>query len=153
MIEKPRKSPLHGQLRHRLEQIVRDWAADDLSVWMDNPLTLSDSEPEPDLIVLAQTRDEFIDYHPSSVLLVAEISDGSDAMDRSLLPGYAAAGVAEVWLVLGAKNQIERHTRPVGERYADSRVFSPGEALTSVALEQLILPLDSLFDVPDAIEN
>lgn len=153
MIEKPRKSPLHVQLRHRLDEVLRDWSADHFSVWMDNPLTLSDSEPEPDLIVLAQTRDEFIDHHPSSALLVVEISDGSDAMDRNLLPAYAAAGVAEVWLVLGGKKQIERHTLPVGERYAESRLFSPGDTLISVALEGLSLSMDTLFNAPGAMQG
>ena len=117
---------------------------------MDNPLTLSDSEPEPDLCVLAKTDDMFIDHHPSSALLVAEISDGTDATDRMLLPAYASAGVAEVWLVQGERRQIERHTHPAGNHYIESRSFSSEECLTSIALAGLSLPLGSLFGTPGA---
>ena len=68
-----------------------------------NPITLGErSEPQPDLALLRPRADYYASGHPTpdEVLLVVEVGDTTAEWDRRhKLPLYAAAGVAEVWLV------------------------------------------------------
>jgi len=73
-----------------------------------SPLRLSDiSMPEPDITVLRHRDDFYVARHPTveDVLLLVEVGDTSVRFDREVkLPLYAAASVAEVWLLdIGAR--------------------------------------------------
>ncbi len=72
------------------------------------PITLSDSEPEPDIAVVRGTWDDYRYRHPNAkeVLLAIEISDSSLAKDlneKRII--YATASIPEYWVL--ALNQPE----------------------------------------------
>jgi Uma2 family endonuclease len=71
------------------------------------PLALgSESEPEPDVAVVAGSARDYRDAHPGSAMLVAEIADATLAHDRDVKKSlYARARIPEYWIV----NLIERH--------------------------------------------
>lgn len=90
-----------------------------------------DSEPEPDLLV---TRDDPTrEDHPSSALLVIEVSNSSLRKDRRIkLPIYAEAGVPEYWIVdVSQPDQVsvEVHTEPTADGYATSTTLRDGDVL------------------------
>lgn len=143
--EKMSKSPLHRRLTRRLSRILEQWAGERYLVLKEDPLTLADSEPEPDVAVVAGQESDYDEKHPVTALVVAEVSVTSEASDREMLGAYARAGVSEVWLVLGARQQVERFAHPAGDRYTESRLFSTHDTLTSTALPGFSLPLSSLF--------
>src|SRR5229473_5092934 len=51
LIEKMSKSPLHSILGYRLYKLLSAQVPPGYAVWKEEPLTLSDSEPEPDISV------------------------------------------------------------------------------------------------------
>src|SRR5262249_27946062 len=55
VIEKMSKSPLHRILASRLYNLFLAQLPNGFSVWKEEPLTLSDSEPEPDITVVQGT--------------------------------------------------------------------------------------------------
>ena len=112
----------------------------------EDPLTLSDSEPEPDIAVVQGQERDFDERHPSTAVLVAEVSVTTAAADREMLTAYASAGVTEVWLVLAGRREVERFTGPSGGHYTESRVFAGAEQLESTVLSGFALPLSELFD-------
>jgi len=63
----------------------------------EDPLTLADSEPEPDLAIVRGDETNFAQQHPTTAALVVEIAVTSAAEDRSLATLYASAGVEEYW--------------------------------------------------------
>src|SRR5438876_83878 len=65
------------------------------------PIALDeDSEPEPDVAIVAGKALDYLDGHPSSAALVVEVADSSLRLDRRLKSGlYARAGLAEYWIV------------------------------------------------------
>ena len=67
------------------------------------PLTLgSDSEPQPDVALVAFDASDYTRRHPTvaDLHLVVEVCDGTrDADQRRKVPLYAREGVPEVWLV------------------------------------------------------
>lgn len=98
--------------------------------------------PEPDLLVVRGTVDDAA-IAPASedILLVAEVSDGTLAFDRSEKARlYARAGVSEYWIINLRNRQVEVHRSPdsAGAGYIDVRTFVEGEAI-----RPLLAPPDS----------
>ena len=65
----------------------------------EQPLALSDSDPQPDIIVVAG---RFEDYsgHPATALLVVEVSDSTLTRDRTEKAElYATEGLPEYWVL------------------------------------------------------
>jgi Uma2 family endonuclease len=75
-------------------------------VRMQAPIALDDeSEPEPDVAVVAGTHGDYRTTHPKRAALVVEVADASLVFDRGLKAGlYARGGVEDYWIV----NLIER---------------------------------------------
>src|SRR6266511_3825783 len=105
VIEKMSKSPLHRILASRLYNLLLARLPDGLSVWKEEPLTLVDSEPEPDISVVRGEEADFRDAHPTTAELVVEIAVTSAALDRANVSLYAEAGVKEYWIVLATTGQ------------------------------------------------
>lgn len=79
-------------------------------------LTLSDSEPEPDLTVVPRNAQE--PYHPGTAMLVIEVAVSSRYRDLRQKPIlYARAGVPEYWVVDLDKSCVVVHLTPSGDRY------------------------------------
>jgi len=142
---KPPKVPFHSFLATRLARMVEAASPDGFLVRLGQPITCTDSEPEPDVAVVRGSERVFWDDHPTTAELVIEICVTSHEFDRSKLPAYAAAGVKEVWLVLGPEKQIEVHLRPEGGLYAEQRLHGPGGQLASNVVPAFAVDLDALF--------
>ena len=98
------------------------------------------SEPEPDVAVVVGSVRDYVDEHPSSALLVVEVSDSSLAYDRTTKASlYAKAGVPDYWVLNLVDGRLEVHRDPVpdpaaryGWRYA---------SVESLAADGQIAPL------------
>ncbi|MEO6810252.1 MAG: Uma2 family endonuclease [Isosphaeraceae bacterium] len=70
------------------------------------------SQPEPDLAVVAGRARDFTD-HPTTALLVVEVSDSSLRRDRTVkVHLYAQAGLADYWIINLVERQLEIHRNP-----------------------------------------
>jgi Uma2 family endonuclease len=130
VIEKMSKSPLHASIVSALYDLLHPQIPADHWLRQDQPLTLRDSEPEPDLSIVRGRRIDFKTRHPSTAALVVEIAVTSAAEDRSLASLYAEAGVEEYWIVLPVARRIEVHRHPQSGAYLDRTVVE-GEAVLS----------------------
>ncbi len=139
------KSPFHRLLLMRLLELLQCLLPSGLHVQPEQPLLCGESEPEPDLSVIAGSINDYVSEHPRTAELVIEICVNTHEHDRSKLPAYAAAGVKECWLVLGPEKQIEVYRQPQGEQFAARSVHGPGGRLTSAAVPSFSVELDSLF--------
>jgi Uma2 family endonuclease len=83
-------------------------------VRVQSPLALGQySEPEPDVAVVAGSARDFADAHPTSALLVVEVSDTTLSFDRQRKASlYAAAGIPEYWILNLVHRQLEVHREP-----------------------------------------
>lgn len=105
-------------VRHATSLVNCDYAlkgqiGSEYRVGVQIPILLDDlSEPEPDLVVYHR-RKRNTPPTPDDLLLVVEIADRSLDYDRNQkFPRYAAAGVAEAWLLDLTTGILERHTDP-----------------------------------------
>jgi Uma2 family endonuclease len=115
LVAKMNKSPRHcaagRMVRLALEAVVPGgWFVD-----TQDPITLADSEPEPDVSVTIANRGELLDRHPGpdELGLVVEISDTSLARDRDAKRRiYALAGVPVYWIVNLVDERVEVYSAP-----------------------------------------
>lgn len=78
------------------------------------PLALDpDSEPEPDVAVVSGSPRDYRYAHPTTALLVVEVSDTTLGLDRGRKGAlYARAGIAEYWIVNLVDGVLETHRDP-----------------------------------------
>ena len=86
-------------------------------VRVQQPITTSDSEPEPDVVLAAGTNADYKARNPgpSDALLVVEVGDSSVREDQTTkLELYAGAKVAVYWIVNLKDRRVEVYTQPRG---------------------------------------
>jgi Uma2 family endonuclease len=71
------------------------------------------SQPEPDIALFPGSPNDYRDHHPTTALLVVEVSDSTLAYDRGRKAGvYARAEIADYWIVNLVDRQLEVYRRP-----------------------------------------
>jgi len=116
-------------------------------------ITLADSEPEPDVVIVRGTRDDYAARHPGpgDIALVVEVSDSSLDIDQGIkLRIYAAAGIPVYWIVNIPDDTVEVYTQPVGTgdqaTYARRQILRTGDNL-DLTLDGFVLPPIPVADV------
>lgn len=111
------------------------------------PITLTDSEPEPDIAIVQGSWRLYQHRHPGpeDVLLLIEISDSSLTKDlEQKKPIYAAAGIQEYWILDLTVNQLIVFRHPQGKDYQVRQDFKVGK-VAPLAFPDLEISLESLF--------
>jgi Uma2 family endonuclease len=81
------------------------------------PLDLgATTEPEPDIAVVSGSLADFAQTHPSTAVLLVEVSDTTLSYDRgSKGSRYAQAGIADYWIVNLNAGQVEIYRDPIAD--------------------------------------
>jgi Uma2 family endonuclease len=113
------------------------------------PIRLDDlSEPEPDLAVVRRRDDYYAAAHPGprDVLLLVEVSDTSFPTDLgATLPLYAAAGIAEAWIVDLQGGRVLVHREPTAVGFRKLTAYGRGERISALAFPDLGLAVDDVL--------
>ncbi len=103
-----------------------------------------DSEPEPDVAVVPRELDR--KTHPDAAHLVIEVSRSRVAYDRETKgPLYAQMGVPEYWVVDVGARVVEVYRRPEGDRYAETSIARPGDAITLLAFPDVVVLVSAIL--------
>ena len=145
VIEKMSKSPLHRIIASRLYNLLLAQLPEGCSVWKEEPLTLLNSEPEPDILVTRGRESDFAAAHPTTAELVVEVAVSSPTLDRENASLYAEAGVKEYWIVLDPERRVEVHRRPEQGRYQEMCLVGPDETLPCASVPPVRIVLSDLF--------
>ena len=145
LIEKMAKSPLHRLISSLLYAFLSKCLPAGGCVWKEEPLTLADSEPEPDISVTRGSPGDFAKAHPRTAELVVEVAVSSAALDRAGASMYAEAGVKEYWIVLGQEQQVEVYRRPVAGAYEERTLFRADETIECSSVPGVRVHVSELF--------
>jgi Uma2 family endonuclease len=141
--------PFHGGVVNRLARLFTLLSKDRWLLSPQNPLRLNDhSEPEPDVMLLKPSADDYTGSHPQpeDVFLLVEVSDSSLAMDvEKKLPLYGRAGVAEVWIVNLEEGVIEVYREPHLNGYASKTVLRAGDRARPLAFPDAVVDVAQLL--------
>jgi Uma2 family endonuclease len=137
----------HADTVRALNRILNRRVGSTALVDVQDPIRLDDETmPQPDIAIVRDRR--YRDGHPTpqDVLMVFEVADSSRAYDQGLkFPRYAAAGIAEAWLVDLTSNVIERHSDPYDGTYRQIIIAHAGDTLGSTVLPELTIPVDAIL--------
>jgi Uma2 family endonuclease len=138
ILEKPVPKPPHAYAVDVLVDLLRELIGPNYIARAQQPITLDDSEPEPDLVVAIGTRQDYKARHPGpdDVELLVEVADSSLGDDRtSKLELYAEAGIGIYWIVNLVGRGLEVHTQPKGgkkPRYRKTVAYGRGDLVPVV---------------------
>ena len=145
LIDKMPAGDAHVEAVNRLSRRFSKLLDEAVTVSVQNPLVLADSEPEPDVAVY--TRRAPGKARAADVHLVIEVADSSLDFDRTVkLSLYAEAGIGEYWIVNVLDEEIEVHRRPqLDGSYANCAVLKRGEILQPLAFPAIQLPVEDIL--------
>jgi Uma2 family endonuclease len=134
----------HAAVVSRLARLLERTVGDAALLRIQSPIRLGDeSEPQPDLALVAPRDDFYESAHPvvRDVLLIVEVSDSSARYDLTVkLPLYARHGVGEVWVVDLEAQLVRSFRRPHGSEYLDATATAqptqaPVQALPGITID------------------
>ena len=137
----------------RVSKFLHTAFADGYWVRIQMPLNvLEDSEPEPDIAVTPEHA-EPLDDHPTTAIIVVEISDSSLRLDRRKAGLYAAAGIPEYWIVNLAARRLEVYRQPIADekqefayRYAEIGALGEDETIAPLARPEAKILVKKFFE-------
>jgi len=139
----------HFRPIQRLTRWLNLSLGDDFQVRPQGPLTLGESEPEPDVAVVRSKDAGSARAHPGTALLVVEVSNVSVRYDLDVKSRiYATADIPEYWLVVVGKRSVEvfRDPEPKLGIYKTRITLGEDETLTPIAFPGPIVSVASLFE-------
>ncbi len=143
LVEKMTKNPPHRVALGVLNDLLMARTPDGWHVANQDPITLDNSEPEPDLSVIRGAKQDYRQRHPapSEVALVVEIADSSLAKDRGMITTYARNRIPAYWIVDINNESVEVYTNPQGSgnsaTYADALLVHADESIPYVVRGQV----------------
>ena len=154
LVQKMPEGPAHAGLIDIAADVLTRIVPPGWIVRQAHPITLIESEPEPDVAVARGDRRVYLQRHPAPADcgLVVEIANSSVLRDRGWKRQlYARAGVPVYWIILVAERAVEVYTNPSGPaaepayagvlRYADGehvQVVIDGREVGTVAVADLL---------------
>jgi Uma2 family endonuclease len=144
VVAMPPRTAAHDGNTGRVAQALRRAVGDRALVREEKTLILGRySVPEPDVAVVALDPYEYTEAHPTTALLVIEVALSSLPQDRlSKSRIYAAAGIAEYWILNLRDGRVEVRRNPQPARRGHAETFT---AHADERLELVALPGASVF--------
>ncbi len=105
-----------------------------------------ESAPEPDVAWLAR-KDYWNERpQPQDVSLIIEVAETSLEYDRGEKARlYAAAGIADYWIVNIPERCVEVFRQPQEGRYRSLQTFRTGDAVNPLQFPNVVLQVEKLF--------
>lgn len=136
LVYKMPKNPPHRIATRLAQQALEAVVPAAWYVDAQEPITLNDSEPEPDvMIVRGETRD-YRDRHPGpeDAALMVEVADSTLERDRGVKRMvYARAGIPVYWIINVLDRVLEVYCQPSGMTedadYRQRRDYGPSESV------------------------
>ncbi len=135
IVDMPVQKPAHSVANELVQHALMEAFGTGFHIRSQKPLALGeDSEPEPDnAVVEGQIRD-YLSSHPTTALLIVEVSDSTLKKDQGpKLQTYAMNGIPEYWIVNIPEGQLEVYSEPTGNSYAKTDVLKPGDLVAPLA--------------------
>jgi len=142
LVEKMTISPRHRHILHKLRSSLESMRIPGHVVMQESPISLGNSEPEPDISIIAGSIEDFKDVHPTTAEWVIEVSISSLSLDISKRKIYAEAGIPHYWIVDPEEGKILVFQEPHAEGYNKETVYSKNDEITFPLLAGKSIRLD-----------
>lgn len=138
----------HSSTVRRLIRLLNKQFDEEVTLDVQNPIVIKNhSEPEPDLVILEFSDDDYSINKPTSddVLIIIEVSDTTLKRDKTTkLHLYASANIPEYWVVNLNDNCIEIFKKPNGKIYQQHYILINDDVID--------LPFEKQLKVSDILK-
>jgi Uma2 family endonuclease len=148
IVEVSPEEPIHASRIRKIGNYLRSLLNGLALVSEAHPITLQQSEPEPDLAIVRLPEDRYGDRHPEAddIFWLIEIADTTLTTDLNQKRQiYAAAGILEYWVVNVPDNCLVVRREPVDQDYASISELRQG-TVSPLAFPELKILVDSFLD-------
>ncbi len=141
----------HRFVNHRGVNYLREIMQGKAEVFEAHPITLPDSEPQPDIAIVHLPDTRYLTHHPypEDIYWLVEIADTTLAHDletKRML--YASAGVAEYWVIDVQKRQMTIFKDLQGDDFLNQTTVSNG-IIYPIAFPDVAIEVEKLVCIPD----
>ena len=148
IVEMSPETPIHYNTAKRGAKYLEELLADKAEVRFNGPITLTDSEPEPDIAIVKLPELAYDNRHPQpeDIFWVIEVAKTSLKKDLELKSTiYAAAHIQEYWILDLSAKQIIVMRNPQNEIYTQQQVITGG-IITSLAFPNIQVSAQRLLN-------
>lgn len=114
-----------------------------------SPITLRyDSEPEPDIAVVAIDELEYSLRHPepNEIFLLIEVADSTRVRDLGeKVSAYAQANIQDYWVVDVRERQVHIFRNPFGGNYQQKRLLDESNSCSLLAFPEIDVSISRLL--------
>jgi len=132
IVEMSPESPLHSGTNQGIADYLREILRKKAQIREGHPITLSDSEPEPDIAIVKIKENNYCDCHPTpeDIFLLIEVSRKTLEKDKTQKKRiYAAAGIKEYWVVDLNATELIVWREPRGDDYRFKLTMNEGKII------------------------
>ena len=137
------KNPIHSDTVSKILVLLIRSHSEKYRILCENPISLQNSEPEPDIAVVAEG--DYSKEHPKSALLVIEVSNTTLNFDRKKASVYAKGNIPEFLIINLIDYKIEIYRSPREGIYTEIKILSKEEIFTSISVEGLQFSLSDFI--------
>ena len=141
------EKPIHSSRIDTVADYLRDRLQGIAKVREAHPVTLDNSEPEPDIAIVRLEADNYASSHPcpQDIYLLIEVSNNSlnrDLEEKSII--NAQNDIVEYWVIDLPHNKLYRFTQPQQNGYADRQELVAGD-INPVSFFSISVEVDKLL--------
>jgi Uma2 family endonuclease len=147
IIEMSPEGPLHRFTNDTVAEYLRELLRGQAKVFEAHPITLNNSEPEPDIAVVRLPNSNYLTHHPypEDIYWIIEISNTTleeDLGRKKII--YAHAGINEYWVINLKTTEIIIFRKPSGDDYKTKFTVNKG-SITPTAFPNIQIEIDTLL--------
>lgn len=140
-------TPIRYTTTKRAAKYLEELLAGRAEVRFNGPITLADSEPEPDISIVRLSEFTYADRHPSAqdIFWLIEVANTSLKTDVEIKAQiYAQAAIQDYWVVVLVNRQVMVFRNPQAGQYTEINAIAQGTMIplafndVSVSVEQLL---------------
>ncbi|MEB3212551.1 MAG: Uma2 family endonuclease [Leptolyngbyaceae bacterium] len=147
IVEMSPETPIHYTTAKRGAKYLEELLSDKADVRFNGPITLADSEPEPDIAVVRLPESAYNDRHPNpqDIFWIVEVAKTSLKKDVEVKAAiYAMAAIQEYWVLDLSAKQISVFRNPQGDKYIEKYAIAEG-TITSLTFPDVVVSVKRLL--------
>jgi Uma2 family endonuclease len=147
IVEMSPETPLHYTIAKRGARYLETLLMGQAEVRFNGPITLADSEPEPDIAIVRPPDSAYLDCHPTpeDIFWIVEVAKSSLKSDLELKSTiYAAADIQEYWVLDLTAQQLVVFQSPQASQYTKQRIVTEGN-IFPLAFPNILVSVQQLF--------
>ena len=147
IIEVSPEGPMHSSTNYSVVEYFQELLKNRVVVREAHPITLDNSEPEPDIAIVRSPYTNYFTRHPcpQDIYWLVEISNKTLKLDLEKKPvTYARNAIPEYWVIDLVNKKLIVHTQPVNNSYSQIQTLTTG-TISPQAFPNVAIALDKLL--------